>query len=92
MPVEFGDLPPDARGGAGRGIPRAWEKEAAALRANPDRWARIASKNSISAAGTLSMNIRTGHLISFRPAGDFEVTTRGLDVWVRYVGDGADAS
>ena len=92
MPVEFGELPPDHRGGFGRDIPQVWVEEASALRAKPNIWARIGSKNTVSGAGNLARKIREGKLASFRPVGDFEAKTRGLDVWARYVGNGADAS
>jgi hypothetical protein len=85
MPVEFGDLPPlprHHRGGTVR-----WEAEAAELRSRPGEWARLTTMPNNSSATSFSSAINNGDRLAFRPAGTFEATTRGADVWVRYIGE-----
>jgi hypothetical protein len=82
MPVHFGELPPSDARATG-----AWRDEAAELRDRPGEWAVVATMPSNRAAA-MTANIRLGKLAAFRPAGTFEATKRGEDVWVRYVGDG----
>lgn len=74
----------------GRG--RNWEEEAAELRDSPGEWAVLAERprSERSRAYDLSVNIKQGRIVAFRPSGSFESTVR-LDgdmhkVYARYVG------
>lgn len=57
------------------------------LRNNKDYWARLSPRPDVSAAKSLSANIRKGRLASFAPEGAFESKYDGVIVWVRYVGE-----
>lgn len=81
MAVEFGELPVTT----GRD-PNAWQNEAAELKARPGQWARVATKQTTSSAGTLASRIKEGQIRAFIPAGHFQAVIRGMDVWARYVG------
>jgi len=63
--------------------------EAAQLRDRPGEWALLMTKDTPSKASDLAGNIRRGIMKAFQPAGAFEATIRGRDVWVRYVGGAA---
>ena len=62
---------------------------AAALRANPGRWALVLERVAISNAG----NISAGKIKAYAPAGSFQGTVRKrpdgdrYDVYARYVGE-----
>lgn len=60
--------------------------EAAALRAEPKRWALLAEVADSNIAHRLADNINRGNLASFRPPGSFEARSLGRKVWARYVG------
>jgi hypothetical protein len=80
MPVEFGDLPPGPSGH------ETWENEAAELRANPGRWARIFTSKTHQGALQFAKYVRDGARVAFRPPGTFDAVARGNDVWIRYIG------
>ncbi len=82
-PLEFGDLPPAQFGPSSE----AWVEEAEKLRSHPRQWARITTRNSKSGASGMANHISNGRLRAFQPAGTFEATARGLDVWARYIGE-----
>lgn len=65
---------------------RIWKPVAHALRLAPGQWAKIRSCEKASQASAMAFAIRDGRYRDLRPAGAFEATARGLDVWVRYVG------
>ena len=79
--VEFGELPPDGRGRSGYD----WDAVAKELKAHPSAWAKVHTCENKQKAGNSARQIRRGGP-SFRPAGQFEATARGLDVWARYIG------
>jgi hypothetical protein len=84
-PIEFGELPASARAPIGEGV-----RIAAALRARPGEWARVKVYGSPGSARVYAHQINHGGTEPFRPAGAFEATTRGCDVWARFVGPRAD--
>lgn len=88
MSIQFGELPPEPVDQYRRHL--AWRDEAAALKDRPGAWAKMTTKTTIEQARTLVYSIRHAQLAAFRPAGQFEATWRGCDVWVRYVDDLAD--
>lgn len=70
--------PPPHREGAPRLSPSF---TAAQLRHNPGRWARIASKSSLTAASSAASHINHAHMPTWLPEGAFEATAR--TVWVK---------
>lgn len=78
--VEFGDLPGHTT------FRTEWQAVAAELKDHIGQWAKVAHKETQSAASGLATNIKAGRLAAFRPAGHFEAAMRGTDVWARYVG------
>lgn len=60
---------------------------ATALRNSPGRWACIDDRASIAAARAFAQSIKKGTNLAFQPPGHFETTTRGSEVYSRYVGD-----
>jgi len=84
MDLEFVNLPPKSPG-----TPAKYMDEAAALRENPGKWVRLVEANGTASAGSIASSIRTGIYRAFRPTGDFEATSRGSSVYVRYVGGAA---
>lgn len=78
------DEPPARRRGGGINL---YVEFAAALRANPKRWARFPGPSRSTATAA---QIKAGRYAAFSPAGHFEATTRRIDgelrTWVRYVG------
>lgn len=83
-PVEFGDLPPT--GGSRLGS-KVWLAEASELRAHRGAWALLTTRTNRRASGVMAAQIRAGRYLNFSPAGAFQATARGCDVWARYVGD-----
>jgi hypothetical protein len=81
--VIFKDPPPSTGKAAAANELQAQAQE---LRANPQQWALLASKDTVSAAGAMAHKIRHGRYASFRPTGAFESLVRGTDVYARYVG------
>jgi len=61
--------------------------DAARLIAQPGEWVRIGTYPTSGTAKTTAYHIRKGRLVAYRPAGDFDATARGTDVWARYLGD-----
>lgn len=62
------------------------------LRSNPDRWAKFPESYETKprqAAYTRAHLIRSGKLLGFGPAGQFEAEVRNQVVYVRYVGGAA---
>ena len=86
--MKWEDPPPAKRG------PRRsrYEADAAALRANPGRWAllRAVPLTDSKEVYNLSHSVRVGSASAFRPAGAYEATVRTTDgevrLYVRYVG------
>jgi hypothetical protein len=58
-----------------------WAEIAEALRANPDRWAKIES-----ASTAYCSFIKQGRTKAFQPAGSFEARLRGGKVYARFIG------
>lgn len=94
--VRWEDPPPPARGkgGGGPGVFRSrYDSIAAELRANPGRWAVVDVVDTArERGGGLVTQITGGHLLCFKPAGDFEAVGRWrgavLTTYARYLGDG----
>lgn len=84
--VHFAPLPPDGRA---RRKGNKWVEIADQLRARPGEWAIVDTFGNRNAASPTSRRIRLGLLSAFRPAGEWESTTRGADVYARYVGPAA---
>lgn len=82
---EFGELPPAHKGG--RPVGSASERIAAALREKPGQWAKLGAYENTNVASARASQIRGGRFTAWQPAGAFEVTCRGGDLWARYVGD-----
>jgi hypothetical protein len=94
------EAPPPPRGKAGYRHRYSYQEAAAELRANPGRWAIIATfddrkptrdRNRSTGnvqARNLAKNLKNGLLASFRPAGSFDAVTRlsdeGYQVWASY--------
>lgn len=72
---------------------RAWEDEAAQLRASPGHWARIAEyeKTDYGKATNLQRTVNKGYVPAFEPSGAYEGTVRTVGdivkVYARYVGE-----
>jgi hypothetical protein len=79
--IEFGELPRHY-GGARGGV---WVPVFEALRAKPGEWAKIRTGKNYSSVRNMAQYIRTGNYVG-SVAGEFEATTRGCDLWARYVG------
>lgn len=79
-PIEFGELPADTRRSGN------WVDIAAQLRARPGEWAKIRTFPSKGSAGASATHIKKGTYEAMRPAGAFDATSRGCDVWARYIG------
>jgi hypothetical protein len=84
MGLKFGEPPGSVAGKTSQ----KWASEAAELRDRPKEWAVVATKPTASTAAAMALNVRSGLLRAFQPAGSFEAISRGCDVWVRYVGEG----
>lgn len=78
--IQFGGLPQSLRGFS----ISPW---AAALKERPGEWAKIQTYSNAGTASKAANNIRKGIVSAYRPAGSFEATIRGCDLWARYVGD-----
>lgn len=80
------DTPP--RPGTGKAsIPSRRNQEVAdTLRRNPGKWMIGHTAASRNAADGWAYRVRQGKSPAFTPAGKFEATVRGLDVYVRYTG------
>lgn len=77
--VEFyDDIPRPTKG------PQRYTQFAKALKANPGKWA-IMPYSGKSSAGQVAYFIRRGKYGAFTSR-DFEASSRGDEVWVRYVG------
>ena len=83
-PVQFGELPQKTHGESHGSLHAA---AAAALRQRPHEWALIHSAETRGTASSTASHVRHGGLGCFRPAGTFEATVRGRDVWARYIGE-----
>ncbi len=86
-PIQFGELPPSPRGSSPTSS--MYNAAAAALRQRPKEWALISTATTPATAGSTANRVRHGGLRCFRPGGTFEATTRGRDVWARYIGGSA---
>lgn len=62
-------------------------EHAAILRKNPGKWARILEEDKVESAQHRAYAMRSGKYVAFRPAGSFEATLRGGEVYARFVGD-----
>jgi len=88
-PIHWQDPPPPGRPG---GRTSQWEPVAARLRANPKRWARIATfgKSRAASASALANSINKG-TPAWAPRGAFEAVSRkednGVNVYARYTVD-----
>ena len=84
MSIRFADLP------SGRTSRNAWGEEAAALRANPGKWAHIEDydENTQAQKGSFTQGIKSGRLKAFR-GGNFDAKVIKGQVWVRFIGDAA---
>jgi hypothetical protein len=85
------DEPPGRpRGGGNPQVIRreAWQREAAALRAEPGRWGRLPLPEDVSTryTYTLADNIRRGRLLAFRE-GTWSARASDGKVWARYEED-----
>lgn len=76
--IKFKELPP----GSNRGV---HARVAAQLRARPGEWACIGEYKSQSGAASIASGIRRATPSAYSPAGAFEATTRGRELWVRHV-------
>jgi hypothetical protein len=65
-------------------------KAAAALRERPGEWAMVRTAATSNAARSAASQIREGRLTAYRPAGEFDATSRTVGgefrVYARYVG------
>ena len=86
--ITFGDPPPHGNDGTIRGKVD-WYSIADQLRSRPGEWAKIRTATTKGTAGGTVRRIRIGKFKAFTPAGSFEATGRGVDIWARYVGGGA---
>ena len=59
-----------------------------ALRSHPGEWALILTSSTTATAGVMASHMRNGHMAAYTPAGAFEATSRGKNVYARYVGEG----
>ncbi len=88
--IRWEEPPPSHMRGPGRGAASKWDSLAAQLREHPGRWALVDEGNNASLIDT----IKFGRAVCFRPAGDFEATTRKIPgtnttrVYARFLGDG----
>lgn len=62
-----------------------WPAVATTLREHPGSWFRVLGR-----FGSLAPKIKTGGLVAFRPAGDFEARVRDYELEVRFVGSTID--
>lgn len=86
--------PPTPKGGHGSGD--SWQDIADTLRARPGEWAVV---DEAAVSSTNANNINSGRVVSFRPVGAYEATSRkGISeetgktvhvIYARYVGDPA---
>lgn len=76
----------------GPGGRRDWPAIAAELRKRPGAWAHVATYGTISVAGNVAYQVRSGKFAGVQPAGSVEAVSRAVDgecrVYARYVGDG----
>lgn len=61
-----------------------WVQTLAPLIDHPERWAVIATRDSITSARNLAANLRNGRVR--RPEGRWEFRQRGAEVFARYLG------
>ena len=88
--MDFQPQPPKNEAG-NPGINK-WQEIADELRRHPGEWAVV--KHSATDRGPVNSShrgIRSGMLVAFRPAGDFDAKTRtnpdgGFDLWASYNG------
>lgn len=64
-----------------------WRQVARALRSRPGLWALVNTSPTENAASRQSSYLRCGAVIAMTPPKDYEVTSRGRDVYARFVGD-----
>lgn len=83
--IQFGDLPPRA-GKGGRPVGEALQNLARQLTDSPGRWALIRTTATRGSATSFAYHVKIGTSPAFRPAGAFEATVRGSDIWARYIG------
>ncbi|MGS2809488.1 hypothetical protein [Nocardia sp. MW-W600-9] len=82
--MQFVDtLPPRVVRAPGR--PAAYQEEASGLRDNPGKWGLVLTAATTKSAVAQASAIRTGGLRAFTPAGAFEATNRGSDVYARFI-------
>jgi hypothetical protein len=79
--VKFGELPQTTR----RAQIDQVRAAVAALKGRPGQWALVSTKDRPAAAKSLARKVRLG-IGSWKPAGAFDATVRGLDVWAIYKG------
>lgn len=89
--IQFGELPargntsPNGKSGSGK-----HREIADQLKAAPGQWAQIDTRKSISAAGCMANQIRSGYYKAY-PKGTFEAAARTVNgerqVWARYIGE-----
>lgn len=92
--VQFGELP--GRGNTnpnGKAGPGKHREIADQLKTAPGEWAHIDTRGSISAAGCMATQIRSGYYKAY-PKGTFEAAARTVSgerqVWARYIGEGGE--
>lgn len=69
-----------------------YQRFALALRDNPDAWAVLPSEyTSADAAKAAASNIRSGKVKGFEPKGAFTTAIDGVTIYVKYIGDSAEA-
>lgn len=83
MALEFGTPPPITRKGRGG----KYVDDAATLRANPGRWAKLDTAHlKHMSKYRLTSGINNGLTAGFTK-GEFEARTAGGEVWARYTGE-----
>lgn len=87
MSVYFGPLPDKLDRRIYNPNRNSWQAEAAELKRRPGEWGRLTPVAvSATAAAQQASAVRNGLLVAFRPSTAFIATTRGNEVWVKYIG------
>ncbi len=70
-----------------------YDEFADALKARPGEWAVLpGTKATVDSAKSTAMNIRNGRMSAFKPKGKWDVVVDGKTIYVRYMGDDAQAT
>lgn len=57
------------------------------LREHPGEWGLVGTYGSTSSATSMARTIRSGATTAWQPRGAYEATSRGPEVYARYVGE-----